>query len=1180
MPSINTTETRLKRFWKLSKKPGGNYNEMALCNICREIPWENLPTVPPESWPSSSGYPYLQDFHHWPEDSRGYPHHQGLEALRNAAANESCGICSLILTQVELCQAELEELKPKWEAGTITKYGWPLWEMWFVKRQVGGDGFWVMSTTDDTNKRNHPKCSPGDKLLPYRVVDMGDDINSPYAKLRETDGQEFGKYISLSYCWGKEPQFTTTKATIKERKRQITISDLSQTHQDVIKLARELGVRYLWIDSICICQGDYDDWERESAKMLSIYANSYLTVAASKAKDHSEGLFSETTPREYKTFEYKSGELSGKAMAFNLPINKESGADSYVSLPDEPLSDRGWALQERVLPYRTLLYTKQQMFFECSEGFRGEDGTVLDWRFENVHDMPNGLDEKKEPGDKEGEDEDPKESLYQSWYSLLWIYGPRKLTEASDKLPDISGLASIFAQRLNDEYVVGLWRSKLLEGLLWQSLRCRRVAEYRAPSWSWASMDGIPGLGVRAPYEEVAKILDVDVDLKGTNIYGEVTSGKLQIQAPLERLYLDVKDWDPTKPGFAYDNNPPIRTAHDETHSRFDFDFTADDAPQEALKIVESLEGKEFFALILLKVKEPDEETYHAVIVKRVDGGEEYERLGFGFIDEKALGFCSNEETSTITEATQVSSLAASCPTYTGDLQLTNITKTINMTGVETLIGDITYNNDFPDDYVTFYSSTLKNVTGDLLMYGAGGKMTRTPGDLNITLPALRTIYRFATYGGWGDVSINTYPKLNISQGLEISSGASQSAAGNLYLNVSSTYSIGVLGVDFQATGGALFTSSAEKVKREITIWGNSGLERVVLDNLKFVNYTVDIRSNPDLDYISLSLPEVGLLRVKENGRDTHLSVPNLKKLGGRSDPSTHTSGGDAGGIFRDLVNASLPSLTEVHGDDVDWFKGKLNFTSNFFSELSLPSLKTANCTLGIDENIALNDFSVPRLNYVKDLQIHDNPRLLNFTANLLKKADNINMTGSFTNVEFFSLELITGDFYLAGDKTMDCSWFDENFLNHIVQGSYKCVGNHTKPAIERKPSTPTDEADLEDGDSKQGESSSSGSGESSSSGSNGGLSTGAKAGIGAGVGVAGLVLLGLGAGFLIGKKAKKPPGAVTHTTESGYQKAELDGDGKASSGVKQVHSVEASEMQDTGKSELPLNPARAELAG
>jgi hypothetical protein len=66
----------------------------------------------------------------------------------------------------------------------------------------------------------------------------------------------------------------------------------------------------------------------------------------------------------------------------------------------------------------------------------------------------------------------------------------------------------------------------------------------------------------------------------------------------------------------------------------------------------------------------------------------------------------------------------------------------------------------------------------------------------------------------------------------------------------------------------------------------------------------------------------------------------------------------------------------------------------------------------------------------------------------------------------------------------------------------------------------------------------------------------------------------------LIGKKTKRSPGAIAHTSDSGYQKAELDGDIKPSGGVKEAHSVEASEMQDTGKSELPVNQVRAELAG
>lgn len=110
----------------------------------------------------------------------------------------------------------------------------------------------------------------------------------------------------------------------------------------------------------------------------------------------------------------------------------------------------------------------------------------------------------------------------------------------------------------------------------------------------------------------------------------------------MERLYLAIEDWDPNKAGFAYDNNPKVRTPNGKPegiHSRFDFDFTAEDAPQEALKLVKSLEGAELFALILLKVTEESyDDQYQALIVAKVKGGEEYQRLGFIFIDEETLG--------------------------------------------------------------------------------------------------------------------------------------------------------------------------------------------------------------------------------------------------------------------------------------------------------------------------------------------------------------------------------------------------------------------------------------------------------------------------------------------------------------------------------------------------------------
>jgi hypothetical protein len=48
-------------------------------------------------------------------------------------------------------------------------------------------------------------------------------------------------------------------------------------------------MRYLWIDSLCICQDDSEDWERESANMAAVYSNSYLTIAATNAKNNAVG---------------------------------------------------------------------------------------------------------------------------------------------------------------------------------------------------------------------------------------------------------------------------------------------------------------------------------------------------------------------------------------------------------------------------------------------------------------------------------------------------------------------------------------------------------------------------------------------------------------------------------------------------------------------------------------------------------------------------------------------------------------------------------------------------------------------------------------------------------------------------------------------------------------------------
>lgn len=208
----------------------------------------------------------------------------------------------------------------------------------------------------------HVACKPPETLLPSRIIDVGSP-DSPRVHLREPVAEgTVGNYVTLSYCWGDSQEFTTTRATMQERKAGIVIADMPATYQDVVKLTRELGLRYMWVDSLCICQDEREDWERESAKMLSIYSNAYLTVAAARAKDSSEGFLGPRVDRAFAEMNYTRGGIQGKVQAFNLPLREELIKRDYINLPREPLSDRAWGLQERVLSHRVLIFSSDQMY--------------------------------------------------------------------------------------------------------------------------------------------------------------------------------------------------------------------------------------------------------------------------------------------------------------------------------------------------------------------------------------------------------------------------------------------------------------------------------------------------------------------------------------------------------------------------------------------------------------------------------------------------------------------------------------------------------------------------------------------------------------------------------------------------------------------------------------------------
>jgi hypothetical protein len=216
-----------------------------------------------------------------------------------------------------------------------------------------------------------------------------------------------------------------------------------------------------------------------------------------------------------------------------------------------------------------------------------------------------------------------------------------------------------------------------------------------------------------------------------------------------------------------------------------------------------------------------------------------------------------------------------------------------------------------------------------------------------------------------------------------------------------------------------------------IEITNNTGLGMVLLPNL-YGAVLLLVSSNADLHTMELGIANATLIRVEKNAQNLNLTLPHLRSIGVDYFASY--------GTFSDLFSISLPRLEKTTGMPCD-----LIFANNTILALQLPRLGSVNGSLIINTNKALFDIGLPRLQTVSsDLILHDSPRLLNFTANVLKTASSISLIGSFTNVELFSLERVSGNFEVIGDPSMDCSWFDAHLRDKIVKGSYTCVGNHT----------------------------------------------------------------------------------------------------------------------------------------
>lgn len=137
-------------------------------------------------------------------------------------------------------------------------------------------------------------CQPRKGNLPKRFIDTR---SGQPLRLVPTTSEVFQqlsgsvRYATLSYCWGVSTPLRTTKATEEDFGISIPENLLPRTFRHAIRFVRSLGIRYLWIDSLCIVQDDQAEWELEASRMGDFYAGSLVTIAASDAWDSDGGCF-------------------------------------------------------------------------------------------------------------------------------------------------------------------------------------------------------------------------------------------------------------------------------------------------------------------------------------------------------------------------------------------------------------------------------------------------------------------------------------------------------------------------------------------------------------------------------------------------------------------------------------------------------------------------------------------------------------------------------------------------------------------------------------------------------------------------------------------------------------------------------------------------------------------------
>jgi hypothetical protein len=401
---------------------------------------------------------------------------------------------------------------------------------------------WVANCGSEHQKcRQHPtetsKCENERRTnIPTRLIDVGSIKDCPpRSRLVNTNGIP-KRYVALSHRWAQTRTLETTADNIASLRIELPEKNISPTFRDAIEVTRQLGFRYLWLDSLCIIQGDAEDWKRESHIMGSIFAGASVTIAAVDSVDE-DGIDRGMLLRRLDPLEVTISlpfdreplaALSKKVFGVVDKVyiwkckwlaTKESTPDSIyeqntITLRPRITSlgwnmkrsrwyNRGWVLQERLLARRIIYFNKKKIYWSC---------------FTTTHDEEGG---DPEYAIRSSIYSTPRVTSSQRWQDIVDEYVRCHLTFNTDRLVAIEEISQIMKTYSSLQVYAGIPDDKTATPLLWYTKLkpLQKFNDFHAPSWTWASLNGIISFYLPSPPDATSKPLveDLSFGVKATS---------------------------------------------------------------------------------------------------------------------------------------------------------------------------------------------------------------------------------------------------------------------------------------------------------------------------------------------------------------------------------------------------------------------------------------------------------------------------------------------------------------------------------------------------------------------------------------------------------------------------------------------------------------------------------------